>query len=423
MDQIELSKKFAHLIRVNKGKIKNSILSFTFIADVDTLDVLDSLNDDFHVAFDITKNVYDREILTIGSSYQFEVDFDLIRRSHLCFFLDWDDFLKHKINLSIIPPFFYIVQSNDLYIEGEDGSENQNIRCYLDTVDLIYCLDKCCDHSEISASNEKNYYFLYKSKIIIECKYTYNDIKHGIDGITTIKSWLEQEEHAEQRVSIFKSSLYELLKKIDDSSKFSFFVKNFGAFSKAVIEDYNLYVSEFSFDKVRLEYKEKKREYIVKINDTFNTIQTKALGIPVSICLVALKNSSSATLKNTPSSDFLIYCAVYIYAAMMFLLIVNQMHSLITIRDEVNDQERRLKNEFYEQYADIKSEFSSVYFRYRLQLLQMILFIFLIVGFVYLVDYYMKFNFFMYLRENFEFVNIVSCKINSLICCTFNYCS
>lgn len=423
MEKKELSKRFANLIRVNKGEIKASTLIFTFVTDLEVLDVLDSLNDDFGVAFDISGRVYDRSLLTIGLSYQFEVDLDLVKNSGLCFFSSWNDFLKYKINLSVVPSFFYIVESGDLYIEGSEGNENPNIRCYLDTVDLIYCLDKCRDHFEIAASKEKIYYFLYKSKIVIECKYSYDDIKHGIDGITTIKSWLEEEEHAEQRISIFKSSLYELLKNIDDDSKFSFVVKNFGAFSKRVIEDYNLYVSEFSFDKVRLEYKEKKREYIVKINDTFNSIQTKALGIPVSICLVALKNSSSATLTNSPSSDFLIYCAVYIYAIMMFLLIVNQMHSLLTIRDEVKDQEKRLKNEFYKQYDDIKSEFSSVYLRCRIQLLQMIVFISFIAGFVYLVDFYMDFHFFKYLRENFGFVNAVSCKINSLICSTLNYFS
>ncbi|TOH25031.1 hypothetical protein CGI85_24020, partial [Vibrio parahaemolyticus] len=152
--------------------------------------------------------------------------------------------------------------------------------------------------------------------------------------------------------------LYDFLKSVQKDRRFEYLLTHFGEFSAQVIENYDLYVSEFSFDDVRLEYQEKKRDYMLKINETFSSIQTKALGIPVSLAFVALRLSTSKTGDVTEATNMLLFASAIVYGLMMWLLIQNQKHSLKSIETEYKGQINRLKKEYPEHHAKIVSEFA-----------------------------------------------------------------
>lgn len=158
-----------------------------------------------------------------------------------------------------------------------------------------------------------------------------------------------------------------------------YLVTHFGEFSSQVIENYDLYVSEFSFDDVRLEYQEKKREYMLKINEVFSSIQTKALGIPISLALVATRLSTSKTDSLTDTTNSLLFIAALMYSLMMVLLILNQKHSLKSIETEYKGQIKRLKKEYPDQHGNIVLEFKDLDGRCCTQRVQLNLFLIMIV--------------------------------------------
>jgi len=160
-----------------------------------------------------------------------------------------------------------------------------------------------------------------------------------------------------------KEVLYSLLVNVPERDRLQYLFSHFGEFTKRVNENYQLFVSEFSFDKVRREYEEKKREYLVKLNDVFSSVQSRMIGIPVSLALTALKLSGSVDDLSL-TSNLLILMAVLIYSVFIFIMLANQSHTLNSIKDEYTSQMKRMKHHFADQYdkiEDIQRELNKRY--------------------------------------------------------------
>ncbi|HEQ3516354.1 hypothetical protein [Vibrio parahaemolyticus] len=332
-----------------------------------------------------SNNSPEAEDTVIDREYRVSISLVNLHQDGVEIYSNWSQFFKKSKNKHIIPDSFYIISDKSKFT-GDTESLTGDLKHYINTVVLIKILLDQADHTDIvNGSNVPNAIMLHKNRLEIPCNYKLEDIQSGIDGITHISKWIKDESHKDQRVSIFKTALYDFLKSVQKDRRFEYLLTHFGEFSAQVIENYDLFVSEFSFDDVRLEYQEKKREYMLKINETFSSIQTKALGIPVSLAFVALRLSTSKTGDVTEATNMLLFASALVYGLMMWLLIQNQKHSLKSIETEYQGQINRLKKKYPEHHAKIASEFADLDKRCRTQRFQLNFFLVLIVGLVLIV--------------------------------------
>ncbi|PTP34449.1 hypothetical protein [Vibrio splendidus] len=421
MDAVNRLEQVVALFNSGKSIINEQNQFELSVTMTDEFKLLLSQLDDQGLSFDIDGEIFKLDDIEVGNTYNIEFEPVLLREEGVSIYRSWEEFFSFPMNLYHSPEAFYIHSEQDIYL-GCDNDLQKTVKCYIDTLSLISCLSDCSDHQEESSDQHQNVIFLHKARLEIECKYSLEDIEHGLDGITSIVTWLDQKTHSDQRKAIFKAALYDNLKSVKKADRFKYLISHFGVFSTQVIEDYSLYVSEFSFDDVRLEYQEKKREYLTKINDTFSAIQTKALGIPVSIALVALRLSSH-TQQTTMSiaTDFLLYSAACIYGLMMLLLIFNQKHSLKSIKHEYKGQITRLKKEYPTQHELIKKEFKELDNRHFFQQCQLNIFALLTIVFIYLVDHYLDFELWTYILDTFPLASsLIDWKDNALEFFTLN---
>ena len=414
MSATECLKAIIELFNSTKVKYNNKkLFELSVVMTSELKETLKNL-DIKEIPFDINGDYFKPQDIELEVQYKLEMDPHLIREAGVLIYNCWDEFFSFPRHLSQSPEAFYIHKTRDAYL-GSDENINKTVKCYIDTLHLISSLNKCAEHTETTADKRHNVIFLHKARLEIECDYELKDIEHGIDGITSIVTWLAQDTHQDQRKSIFKAALYDILKSEKKSRRFRYLVTNFGIISTQIIENYNLYVSEFSFDDVRLEYQEKKREYLTKINETFSSIQTKALGIPISIALVALRLSSQKPTQLTLATDFLLFSAACIYSLMMILLIFNQKHTLKSIKHEYIGQITRLKKKYPKQHEQIKIEFNELDSRQRFQQWQLNIFAFLTFTFLLLVDHYLSFDLSQYILDTFPSISSSKEWVNELM--------
>ncbi|WP_069448141.1 hypothetical protein [Vibrio scophthalmi] len=350
-----------------------------------------------------TQHSPDASMTTVGKEYCVSFALVNLRDDGVHVYFNWEQFFSYSKNQSFVPESFYLIDDKSLFI-GDIENLSGDLKHYINTVSLIDMLRDVADHIEtIDGSVIPNVVMLHKNRLEIPCQYQLKDIQSGLDGITHICKWINDKAHNDQKISIFKTALYDFLKSVKKGKRFEYLLTHFGEFSSQVTENYELYVSEFSFDDVRLEYQEKKRDYILKINDTFGSIQTKALGIPVSIAFIAMRLSTARTTEYDSSTDTLLFVAACIYGLMMWLLIQNQKHSLKSIESEYKGQIIRLKKEYPEQHDKIKDEFKDLDNRCKTQRSQLNLFLFLIVVLVYVVYEYLGIQISSVLLQAFEY--------------------
>lgn len=274
-----------------------------------------------------------------------------LRGLGLCIYKDWKEFFKSKKNAFKVPDQFYIFMTDDFKVGGSLSSKANHL---LQLSSLLNLLIDFADYSEeITPGVVTNYVFLHKKRLNINVGVCEGNISEALDGITILLSKLNDESHSEQKKSILKEVLSGMVVSIDEGERLKYLIENFGVFSQRFSENYEFFVSEFSFDDVRLEYEEKKRDYMSKLNDIFSSSLTKMIGVPISLALISFK--MSAVVGDVSFfTNMMLFFAVLVYAFMMVALIKNQKHTLTALKTEYKSQMARLKFSFSEQYTLIE---------------------------------------------------------------------
>ncbi|MGE6317432.1 hypothetical protein ACQKC1_16870 [Shewanella baltica] len=165
-------------------------------------------------------------------------------------------------------------------------------------------------------------------------------------NIDFLDELLGKDQHKEAMYSLVREALYNLLSDLDVKSRLSHLITHFNAFISKLLVSYEQYVRNYSFDKVRKEYREKATQYIDKINKVFDDIATKTFSIPAGVWLATSQMESTAII------DSLQFIKNISYSFMVFFLVLvvsfnllGQFSTLNAIVNEYTDLFKRLENE------------------------------------------------------------------------------
>ncbi len=192
-------------------------------------------------------------------------------------------------------------------------------------------------------------------KFVIPIKYTESDLNFELSGkIGSFLSIFTNSTHETQKFAILSETLARICEGQAIGERFRYVLKNIDQLTQEVVEGYKIYVSEFSYSKIRNEIESAKIEYINKIHKTFVDIQGQLLGIPVATIVVAsqLKVASSCGVEFWTNLG--VVFGAWVFLALLLLAAVNQWYTLNTIAIEVDRQ----KNKINSDYVGISSNFT-----------------------------------------------------------------
>lgn len=261
-----------------------------------------------------------------------EVEFRLPSENDALFALDMDDLLRAPSRLLSPPKRFYLADID--YLLFEEGTDiPELVKGYLDASLFASTLNDISDHSLPLAPKA---IFLQGEKLELSLAYASSDllILQGLEKF--IFDFVKAEIHKEQKATIIKGVLIEMLKNNEiDRLTVSCLIKRFSEFLERVNANYQLYVSEFSFEKIKEQVESEKFEFTLKLNKVFSDIQNQLLAVPIALVLV----SSQMKLENGLSFlNMSIWCGVLIFGIFMSLLVRNQRSTLNAIKLEIDSQ-------------------------------------------------------------------------------------
>lgn len=353
---------------------------------IDDIDSFEEPTLSLFKCFDQNASVYieTKDLKTkLGTPVSIRISPQDLKSNGLNVYFCWKDFLGSKENILNPPKNFLILSEGIVYpsqnIQGK-------LKHFFEVKSFLEILIDNADHlNKLTKQIVEEIVFLHKNKLEILVQIDEECIGESLDGFTIVKSLFDENSHKEQKKSILKEVLHGFLGGIKKNVRLMYLITNFGEFSKRFSENYNLFVSEFSFDEVRKEYEESKRDYLTKLNDIFSSVQTKMLGIPVSLAVASIKISPIIDASSF-WSNLLLFAAVWVYSYMMFSLITNQTHTLTSVKDEYQSQMNRLKHQYSEQYDIIKHIENELNTRHKFQLLSLIRFRRMIMGLLIFVS-------------------------------------
>lgn len=267
------------------------------------------------------------------------------------FFVSLDDLLASPARRVTSPSRFYLADSDSLY-DGDAAILAPKVQHYFAAAKLYTLLGKACDHQG-GVGEAKTLIFLHKEKIEITPDYTIADI-HELTGLGNFEAeFITSETHHEQKWTILKTVLFELFsgrKRLP----FSDLLSLFDEFYEKALASYQLYVAEFSFQKVKEEVEKEKLDAMVKLNKVFSDVQGQLLAVPVALVLVGGQMEDRGLWS---SKNLLIWLGAVIFSILMDLLIRNQKHTLKAVKNEIDQQRKQIEKK----YQTIAPRFEEIY--------------------------------------------------------------
>ena len=181
---------------------------------------------------------------------------------------------------------------------------------------------------------------------------TKSDLDHDI-STEAIDRLLHKDLHHEAKVALVRGELIKFLKGKGVNQRFGYLVSNFNAFSSELLLSYQAYVEQYTFDKVRKEYQEKKTDYIQRVNNTYSDVGAKVLAIPAGLwlALFQLEEANIGTFSFYKNVITVFLCSLcFCYALFHFSA---QFSVLKSLKDEYKSLFKRLANEHKDESVKI----------------------------------------------------------------------
>ena len=203
---------------------------------------------------------------------------------------------------------------------------------------------------------------------------------------------LGKDQHKEAMNSLVREALYNLLSDLDSKSRLSHLVNHFNAFTSKLLVSYEQYVRNYSFDKVRKEYREKATEYIDKVNKVFDEVATKTFSIPLGVWFATSQMQPSISMESLQFFKNMSYCVmVFFLVAVVCWNLLGQFATLSATEGEYKDLFKRLGDELEaeqkKELGTLEQDLDTRKLRVWLKLAATMVFALVLLVFIVLVTY------------------------------------
>jgi hypothetical protein len=252
------------------------------------------------------------------------------------------------------PARFYIIQGR---LSDRDTSP-KTLSAYQTIVSLVRLLAEAATFMD---REEQKLFFFNDGKVEIPVRYSAGTFKF-VD-LTAIKRLLHQFNdglHRSQKLTILGDAITTLVKPQADANRFDLLIRNVDHLTNTLDDGYRLFVSSFSYDKIRTDVETASLDFLTRIHKTFVDVQGQLLGIPIATIVVASQMKAASTCGVEAWTNLAILAGAWIFAVFLCATIVNQFFTLNAVGSEVERQKTRLESDFAAVSAKFVGTFASL---------------------------------------------------------------
>ncbi|WP_312082159.1 MULTISPECIES: hypothetical protein [Epilithonimonas] len=330
--------------------------TYTFnyhIESTDELDLLVKLNYT-NIRYN-NKNISEDDV-KVDSKYSFDLVWSKFRKYG--FYIKCEDFLIHNKKES--KDDFYILE-----IDSKRDIKNCFVKNYLDNISLITYVDELSEFKE-----DENIIFSENKYLKLPIEYSEKDLDKTLFLFPEnfSENFLKYFRCSTKEIQyIFKNELIDFLREKPEKERFKFLLKNLESYYNQCLRSVDYYLSNYSFNKIKLELDNSVLDFSTKIRSVINDSQGKLITIPATAVLAF---STFDFFDPFNIKNFVIVLASATFAYLMNIFINNQVTALDIIKNNISNYKAIFKNKNKEEISDINSITSSVFFKTENELLE-----------------------------------------------------
>ncbi|MGN8548593.1 hypothetical protein ACQPTN_29405 [Bradyrhizobium sp. 13971] len=252
------------------------------------------------------------------------------------------------------------------------------LRSYRAVVSLIKLL---ADAATFLDREEQTLFFFKDGKVEVPVRYSAANLKFvDMSAIERLAKQFDDPLHRAQKLAMLSDAIATLVRPQSEPVRFERILLNLDHLASSLDDSYRLFVSSFSYDKIRTDIENASLDFLTRIHKTFVDVQGQLLGIPIATIVVASQMKTATACGVEAWTNLAVLAGAWIFVVFLCASIVNQFFTLNAISNEIQRQKKRLESDF----AAISSKFVGTFtslscriFWYRL--------VFLVIGAVGIV--------------------------------------
>lgn len=200
--------------------------------------------------------------------------------------------------------------------------------------------------------------FIGEDKVVVPISFVASDLPASIEEqAARLNAVFEGATHRDEKTGLLADAVMEIVRAQRQADRFVYLITNLALLCEKVEKGYRLFVSSFSYSKVKKEIETARLDYVGKIHKTIVDIQGQLLGIPVATIVVATQLKKPEWCDVTFWSNTAVLLGTWIFIGLLWLAVRNQRHTLATISLEMKAQRERLDRE----EAALRDDFVGIY--------------------------------------------------------------
>ncbi|WP_394539893.1 hypothetical protein PRJ39_04635 [Lysobacter enzymogenes] len=229
------------------------------------------------------------------------------------------------------PAEFYLINENHASWEAAKHDDVLAYERALKVVDWVRRLADVMKEKAGTAAGEA--VILATRKLNLPLVYDVGALSHvaPLEDIEGIDADVFSEHHHDARIDIAKRVLVRFFDSVPEADRFAGVLRRLSEVRQAFLADFDVYASEFNFDKAREDFERKKLDFQVKINAASTDVMNKLIAIPVGQGLLASQMKPEIGMELVNAS--LLFASV-IFAVVAVAVLVTQINTLLLIRAE-----------------------------------------------------------------------------------------
>jgi hypothetical protein len=268
---------------------------------------------------------------------------------------------KNVDSLLLAPKGFIEFPSRFYIIDGRLSDRDTSpppLTSYRMIVSLVLLLAEAAAFMD---REEQKLFYFKDGKIEIPVRYTAATLKFvDTAAIERLLSHFQDALHRSQKLTILSDTITTLVRPQSETARFDHLIRNIDHLASSLDDGYRLFVSSFSYDKIRTDVENANLDFLTRIHKTFVDVQGQLLGIPIATIVVASQMKTATTCGVEAWTNLAILAGAWIFAAFLCASIVNQFFTLNAIGSEVQRQRTRLEGDFAAVSAKFVGTFASL---------------------------------------------------------------
>ena len=253
---------------------------------------------------------------------------------------------------------------------------------YREVIRFFDSIKLCAAFFEPSPLLQELVFIRNNAKFSIPIVYSEKDLECDLqNSVHLIVDFINgNDTHLMQRRSIMTDVICELTSKLPAQERFPTLLKKLKVIVEKVNTKYTLFMSGFSYQKIRDDIETAKIDFLGKINHTLSDIQTQLLGIPAEAIVVFTQMKKSEGFNDVFWANCAILMGAFFVTLLVFVLIKNQRYTLTNVGDEIARQSDKIEYEHSDVAIQFKPSFELLNTRRTSQNRTLIIIQFVVIG-------------------------------------------